>query len=290
MHGWDRMTKTRGPVAMMVDLSDLAGYPLKLDVETVGVSFGAGMRMPQYSTRELDALRPVLLDAEAEGPDVIYWMYRNAGMPEDAALYEAHKLRYDLSAFRAVTLGPEFMKTSGHYHPMIPGKRFAFPEVYEILHGEALYVMQKVDDYSASPEEVVVEDVIMCTVAAGQKVVMPPGYGHVTVNTGDEPLLMSNWVSSSFSSFYGTVEDARGFSWYVVTDGGQPSYLENRSYAQGVAAVRWAEVQEVPELGLTWDTPMYQACAEAPERFAFLNDPGASEELIWRNLSLSPEI
>lgn len=275
---------------MMIDLTDLAGYPLKFDRQTVGVSFGHDMRMPQYSTRELDALRPVLLDPDAEGPDVIYWMYRNTGLPEDAALYEAHELRYDLSAFRPVTLGPEFMKTSGHYHPMIPGTRLAYPEVYEILHGEALYVMQTVNDFAASPEEVTVEDVIMCRVKAGQKIIMPPGYGHVTVNTLDEPLLMTNWVSNRFSSFYGTVEEARGFSWYVMNDNGEPSYLENKSYAQGVPAVRWAEVQEVPELGLTWDTPMYQACAEAPERFAFLNDPGPHQDLIWSNLTLSEEV
>ncbi|MEA3403238.1 MAG: glucose-6-phosphate isomerase family protein [Armatimonadota bacterium] len=271
----------------MIDLSDLAGYPLKFDADTCGVSFGPDMRMPQYSTRELDALRPVLMDPDAEGPEVIYWMYRHCGQPADAALYEAHSLRYDISAFRAVTLGPEFMKTSGHYHPNIPGESVAFPEVYEVLHGEALYVMQTVDDYGASPEEVVVEDVIMCRVEAGQKIIMPPGYGHVTVNTLDEPLLMSNWVSSRFSSFYGSVQDARGFSWYVVSDGGSPSYLENKSYAQGVPAVRWAEVQEVPELGLTWGTPMYQACAEAPEKFEFLNDPGPHREQIWANLTLA---
>lgn len=275
---------------MMIDLSDLAGYPLKFDPKTVGVSFGPQMRMPQYSTRELDALRPVLLDPDAEGPDVIYWMYRNTAKPEDAALHEAHNLRYDLSAFRSITLGPEFMKTSGHYHPVIPGTKFAFPEVYEVLHGEALYVMQMVDDYAASPEEVVVEDVIMCRVKAGQKIIMPPGYGHVTVNTLDEPLLMTNWVSSRFSSFYGTVEDARGFSWYVMNDDGAPSYLENKSYAQGVPAVRWAEVQEVPELGLTWDTPMYRACAQSPEKFEFLNDPGPNQDLIWSNLDLSREV
>lgn len=271
----------------MMDLSDLAGYPLKFDEDTCGLSLGPEMRMPMYSTRELEALRPVLMDPDAGGPDVIYWMYRDTGMPEDAALGEAHDLRYDLSAFRGVTLGPEFMKTSGHYHPLIPGRDVEFPEVYEVLYGEALYVMQKVDDYSASPEEVEVEDVIMVRVSAGQKVIMPPGYGHVTVNTLDRPLLMANWVSDRFSSFYGSVAEARGFSWYVVSDGGTPSYLENKSYARGVPAVRWAEVREVPELGLTWDVPMYRACAEAPGKFAFLNDPGAYEDQIWANLEIS---
>ncbi len=270
----------------MLDLSSLAGYPLKFDPATVGLSFGSAMRMPQYSTRELDALRPVLLDSDATGPEVIYWMFRNTGMPQDAGLYEAHHLRYDISAFQPCMLGREYMKTSGHYHPMIPGTRYAYPEVYEVLHGEALYIMQSVDDYAASPDDVVVTDVILCRVQAGQKIVMPPGYGHVTANTLDEPLLMSNWVSSRFSSFYGTTEAARGFAWYVVDNEGQPEYLENPNYRRGVPEMRWAEVREVPELGLAWDVPMYQACAGAPERFEFLNKPWAYEELIWANLDL----
>ena len=270
----------------MLDLSNLAGYPLKFDPATVGLSFGSGMRMPQYSTRELDALRPVLLDSDADGPEVIYWMFRNTGMPEDAGLYEAHHLRYDISAFLPCMLGREYMKTSGHYHPMIPGTRYSYPEVYEVLHGEALYIMQSLDDYVATPDDVVVSDVILCRVKAGQKIVMPPGYGHVTVNTLDEPLLMSNWVSSRFSSFYGTTEAARGFAWYVVDNAGQPAYLENPNYRRGVPAIRWAEVREVPELGLTWDVPMYRACAAAPEKFKFLNKPWQYVDLIWANLDL----
>ncbi len=270
----------------MADLTDLAGYPLKFDEGTCGVSFGRGMRRPEYSTRELDALRPVLMDPAADGPDVIYWMYRNCGMPEDAALGEAHGLRYDISAFRSVMLGPEYMKTSGHYHPEIPGSHVAFPEVYEVLHGEALYVMQKVDDYAAGPDTVVVEDIIVARVRVGQKIVMPPGYGHVTINTLDRPLLMSNWVSNRFSSFYGSTEEARGFAWYLTDSSGALNWGPNKSYARGVPAIRHAEVREVPELGLVWDTPMYAACAAEPAKFEFLNAPAKYEEQIWANLEI----
>ena len=216
-----------------------------------------------------------------------YWMYRDCGRPEDAALGEAYGLRYDISAFRSVMLGREYMKTSGHYHPEIPGTRVAYPEVYEVLYGEALYVMQKVNDYGAPPDEVVVEDVIVARVKAGQKIIMPPGYGHVTINTLDRPLLMSNWVSNRFSSFYGSTEAARGFAWYLIEEDGEARWVANDSYARGVPQIRFAEVREVPELGLTWDTPMYQACAREPAKFEFLNDPASWEELIWRNLEIT---
>lgn len=251
------------------------------------MSFGPEMRMPQYSTRELDALRPVLLDPDADGPEIMYWMYRNCGRPEHAGLKEAHALRYDLTVFRPLTVGREFLKTSGHFHPLIPGQRVSYPEVYEIVSGEALYVMQKVEDYSAAPGEIVVEDVIVARVGAGKKIVMPPGYGHVTINVSDDPLVMSNWVSDRFSSFYRVVEDMRGFAWYAVSDGGEPDFVENTNYKQGVPQVRWAEISEAPELGLVWDKPLYQSCVDDPGAFEFLNDPAPFEELIWSHLLAS---
>jgi len=268
----------------MIDLSQLAGIPLKFDERTCYVTFGEGMRRPSYDTRELDELRPLLMDPDAVGPQIVYWMYRNCGRLEDAALLEAFDLRYDISAFVNTMIGPEYMKTSGHYHPEIPGQQIAFPEVYEVIYGEALYIMQKVADYAALPEQTEVEDVIVARVKAGQKIIMPPGYGHVTVNTLDKPLLMTNWVSSSFSSFYGSVEQCRGFAYYVVEEDGEPAYVKNERYEKDIPEMRFAEVQEMPELGLTWDTPMYRACAEAPEKFEFLNAPAKYEEQIWASL------
>jgi len=271
----------------MIDLSKVAGFPLKFDEECCHVSFGEKMKRPSYDTRELGKLEEVLMERGAAGPEIVYWMYRNCGRLMDSALLEAYDLRYDLSAFVSARFGPEYMKTSGHYHPNIPGQDIAYPEVYEILHGEALYVMQKVADYGATPQEMVVEDVIVVErVTKGQKIIMPPGYGHVTVNTGDKPFVMSNWVSSKFSSFYESVERCRGFAYYVVEEDGKPAYVENAEYKKGVPEIRFAEVQELPELGLEWEVPLYKACAQAPEKFEFLNDPAKYEEKMWSGLKI----
>ncbi len=270
----------------MLDLSGRAGYPLRIDEETCGIALGSEMRSPGYSTRDLQALSKVLEDPDADGPEIIYWMYRHTGRKIDAGLYEAHALRYDLSSFRSVMLGREYMKTSGHYHPNIAGTAVAYPEIYEVLYGEALYVMQKMVDYGASPEDAEVEDVIVARVRAGQKIIMPPGYGHVTINTLDTPMLMSNWVSGAFNSFYGSVEECRGFAWYLVEEDGEPQWIANPNYKRGVPEIRFAEVREVPELGVTWDTPMYSACVQAPEKFEFVNDPAKYEAQIWANLEI----
>ena len=49
-------------------------------------------------------------------------------------------------------------------------------------------------------------------------------------------------------------------------------------------------VREVPELGLTRNTPLYTACSKDPDRFLFLNDPVAFMELIWSGLEIVGEV
>jgi glucose-6-phosphate isomerase len=252
-------------------------------------AFGKEVRDPLYGTRSADEIRKVLLDPDCELPEIIYWMMRDTGLKDKPDFKQTAGLRYDISIFRAANFGREFMKTSGHYHPLLDGE-VAWPEVYEIIDGKALYVLQKVNDIDLGPDEVTVEDAIIVEAIPGDKVIMPPNYGHVTINTLPDPLIMSNWVSSRFSSVYGKVEEAIGFAYYYLHGDGSPRWVKNPQYKKALPALRKAVVREVPELGLTRDTPLYQACAADPDRFTWLNDPAAQLEAIWKGLEIVGEV
>ena len=269
----------------MTHLNEIAGLPVKFNEETYHISFGPQVRSPLYSTREIDAIRPLLLDPDCAGPEVLYWMYRNLGLQGDEYLLEQHRLRYDVSIFAPTMLGREYLKTSGHYHPPAPDG-VPYPEVYEIWYGEALYVLQKVDDYTAGPDDVTVEDVITVRARPGDKVIMPPGYGHVTINTLDVPLVMCNWVCDDFSSYYQSVEETRGFAYYLVRENGQDKWIVNDKYAKVVPEFREAQVRAVPQLGLMDGEPMYQTCRQNPELFTFLAQPAEYEDMMWQGLEI----
>ena len=83
----------------MTDLGEISGLPIKFNEETYQISLGPQMRDPLYSTREIEAIRPVLLEPDCEGPEVLYWMYRNTGLKGDEHLLAKHRLRYDISIF-----------------------------------------------------------------------------------------------------------------------------------------------------------------------------------------------
>jgi glucose-6-phosphate isomerase, archaeal len=274
----------------MKDLTPISGLTLKFDPECLQFAFGTEVRDPIYGTRSADQIRKVLLDPDCELPEIIYWMLRDLGRKDLPDFKQTAGLRYDISVFRSDHFGREFMKTSGHYHPIIPGGNISWPEVYEIIDGKALYVLQKVNDIDLDPDEVVVEDVIIVEGKPGDKVIMPPDYGHVTINDLTVPLVMSNWVSSKFSSVYGKVEAAKGFAYYYLHGDGSPKWVKNPAYDKPLPPLRKAIVKEVPALGLTRDVPLFNACAADPDKFLWLNDPASFMDEIWSGLEIVGEV
>lgn len=274
---------------MFKDLSAVTGLPFLLDDMTYHSIFGSEVRLPLYDVRTDDEIRRVLLSENVDLPDIVYWMMRDLGLKDEPYRKETHSLRFDISYFVPAMFGPEYLKTSGHYHPAPKAGGPAYPEVYGVLHGKAIYLMQKVRNIGAGIGDVCVEDCIIVEGKPGDKVIMPPDYGHVTINPLPVPLAMSNWVSSDFSSQYDAVEEARGFAYYYVNDDGGPKWVRNHRYGD-VPPLRRAIVREVPELGLRRDVALYEAGQEHPEALAWLNNPGAYKELIWSGLEIVGEV
>lgn len=76
-----------------------------------------------------------------------------------------------------------------------------YPEVYEVLEGRAHFLLQKKT----------LDDIVLVEAAKGDIVLIPPGYGHVTINPAqNETLTMANLVSTEFSSEYGFYDEMRG--------------------------------------------------------------------------------
>ncbi len=134
-----------------------------------------------------------------------YYMHRAVARPGD----EWKELRYDLTVLPPRPLGKEYNKTIGHYHPPAPcGK--SYPEAYEVLSGEAHYLLQKKD----------LTRFILVKAREGDKVMVPPDYGHVTVNPSKEKaLVMSNIAEATFKSEYGDYEGKKGAAYYEFEGG-----------------------------------------------------------------------
>jgi len=251
----------------MKDLQAASGLPLQLS-DAGTLVFGGDLPAVEPAVRSLAAMREVLAEPEATGPDVLYTMYRDVARPADRARFAPHGLRYDITILAPTRLGAEWNKTYGHYHPLAPGGDY-YPEVYEVISGRAIYLLQHRGPGGA------IDDVLVIPAVPGDKVFMLPGYGHSTINAGDEPLVMANWVAGAFSSEYGDYKERHGASYYGLAGADAVRWQPNPHYDRVPEAHVVAPRCPEELTGLRRGRPMYGDGAEHPERLGYLVDPGA---------------
>jgi len=158
--------------------------------------------------RCLNDMREVIYDKEwlKTAPNSeLYYMYRG--------LKEENGLKYNITVMPAKMLGKEFVKTKGHIHIGNYG------ETYTVLEGEAIYFMQKTKDR-------IVEDVCAVKARKGESVIIPPLYGHITINPSKENLKTGDWSSQNCKSSYSLFEKLNGACYYYT----QKGWVKNENY------------------------------------------------------------
>jgi len=253
-----------------IDLSARIGLPVKVNADTLELELGAGVVETECSVRDVQEVRPVMLDPFADvRPPELYHMHRGVRLSADTEKFASRNLRYDITIIRPGTVGPEFIKTHGHYHPPVPGTKTFYPEVYEVVYGTAWYLLQKVSDLNAPGDRV--EDVILVEAKPGDKVVMLPGYGHITINPDPASILvMTDFVGSSFSTIFPPVKATVGGAYYILAPNGEA--IANPHYHE-LPPLRRAVPNEMPKLGLRKDVPLYTSGSQDPDRLLWLLDP-----------------
>jgi glucose-6-phosphate isomerase len=163
-------------------------------------------------------MRQVLASPDCQENGPLYFMYRDLALTDsDRQWLRSHDLRYDITAIISRDICGERVKTKGHYHPPSPSGP-GYPEIYEVLFGHAHYLLQ---DRSLS-------DVVLVDAHETDIVIIPPGYGHVTINAGNSDLIMANIVSTAFESEYEEYEKKRGGAYYELADG---TFIKNPAYS-----------------------------------------------------------
>ncbi|MDP3724143.1 MAG: glucose-6-phosphate isomerase family protein [bacterium] len=166
--------------------------------------------------RTLDELRPVLLDPLADGPEEAYFMIR--GKP-------------NISVWPAAMYGKEYNKSVGHYHKNLQ------PETYWVLHGEAVFVLQKrsvILGFNHERQNDKIEAVRLVRLKAGDSIHIEGVWGHAMVNVGEEALVTSDDAPSDAShsqNDYETIRTKHGMAYYIVKgEDDKPRAVPNPHY------------------------------------------------------------
>ena len=222
--------------------------------------------LPEPSVRTAEDLRGVLADPACTGTGPVYYMYRDvARSGKDRSWLAAQQYRFDITVIPPREICGEFIKTKGHYHPDNPSGT-GYPEVYEVLAGTAHYLIQNRE----------CSDVVMIAASAGDIVVIPPGYGHVTINpAGDAVLQMANIVSSRFSSEYQGYEALNGAAYFEKVHEG---FVQNPAYKK-TSPLRRITAQPRADFPGAITAPLYGLIEKRAPVLEFLNYPEKYAEL-----------
>lgn len=251
----------------MIDLSKQSGLPIQLDEKTYKLKFGDGLTKPAAQARMFSEIKSVLMDPEAKPErEEIYFMYRDVHKTIDEETIREHKVRYDITVLPPSLLGQEFVKTAGHYHSRVPGEDYEYPELYEVLYGNATFMIQKIDENGK------VITVMVIHAGPGNKVIYPPNYGHIIINIGSTPLVTANWVSSEYTADYQSIASKHGMAYYIVKKGDSHEFVPNKNYGE-LPPIRQTSGHTKASFGFSMLHPMYETGVKHPDRLDFLNKP-----------------
>ncbi len=244
----------------MLNLSKISGLPLKFDEKKKAMYLSGEKLKPDI--RLLSQMRDVCLDGrKVKGDRKLYFMYRDVARTE---AMRKKSLRYDVTVIFPAKIGREYNKTAGHYHPMEYG-HISYPEVYEILHGEAHILIEKISKANQ------VSDNYLIVAEKGDKILIPPNFGHITINTTDGLLIMSNIVDGDFSSDYAPIKKRHGAAYYIIDEAG-PTIVKNSHYRK-TPVLKELMPKDLPAFGLKKSVPLFEATAKNPNRFEYLIKP-----------------
>lgn len=251
----------------ILNLLSMCGLSVRCNPATGELHFSEGLKGEPVSVRKRQDMALVVLEPEKLSQESYYYMYRDIRKLQDEAVFRKHNIRYDITVVPAVLNGREYNKTMGHYHPMAGNSNLSFPEIYEVLSGCAHYLLQ-----SSMPPYNKIDEVILIEAVPGDKVVIPPNYGHITINPGKETLVMSNLGVDGEASIYTPYVKFRGGAYYEAVESGKPAMIPNPSYAVH-PDLKTLKTPDASAFGLLAAKSLYHSFMENPESFAFLVKP-----------------
>ena len=221
--------------------------------------------------RKLGEMMDVLHDRKfattADAAQILYYMYRDVHAEADGSAFGNARRRYDITVIPPAALGDELVKTAGHYHELARSG-VSYPELYEVLGGTAHFLIFRREREGGKDVDNRIAEAVLIEAKAGQKVYVPPDFGHVMINPSHEVLVTCNIVESGFKSLYDPVRRMGGAPYFELVNG---DAVANERFAELVELERVGAQEYGPTKGLgLGEGCIYDLFVESPQSFGFL--------------------
>jgi len=236
--------------------------PLAISLSDKGLGFDNNIATPSFQEKAYPEFKDFFESHNLDIDTVLYYIYRGISLRDDMALWKEAHLRYDITLIFAGTIGEEPIHTVGHFH--IHDKAgYAYPEIYQVLSGNALFILQSENRSSFHVIEA----------SSGKKVIIPPGFGHITLNPSiSEPLIVANIFTDSANSDYSLFREHHGAFYHPHRNNGLIQFAPNPSYDTHPSLKYHKQLKPLP-FGICQGSSLYQEATDKITSFEFLNAP-----------------
>ncbi|POP41302.1 glucose-6-phosphate isomerase [Superficieibacter electus] len=240
------------------------GLDMSVHQQPLGFSYGNDVIGPMPEIRTLDQIRGSLRDPDCDGPEQVYAIAMDVARLQDREELQKRMLLFGVVTYAAGQLGDEPIRSQGHVHRISQHSGWSPPELYEIWQGKAIIYMQEfVEDEPGRCFAVLA--------GPGEKVLVPPGWGHATISASpDEALTFGAWCDREYGFEYEAVRAHKGLAWYPLVQNNNIIWQHNSHYLPGRLQV--VTPRKYTEFGIT-DEPVYQQFINDPARFQFISKP-----------------
>jgi len=232
----------------------MANYSFWLRVRNHQLIFKKEIRLEDESIRDLEEMKEVLYDnSNLDFNCTLYRMYRGVYLEKDENNFQ--NIRHDLTLITPGIINHEFIKTYGHYHPKVKDK--SFPEVYQVIRGKALFLLQNET----------AKEIFFVFAQEPEIVIIPCNFGHITINISKEDLVLANLVDRHFQSLYKPITAKKGGCFYILEDN-PLKWVPNQRY-KNINQPKLAR----PKALFPEKTYIYDLYKNNPTQFHWLNEP-----------------
>ncbi len=237
---------------------------LSFDDQTNELIVNDGIIVDESLVRKLKDMDKLFNDAsnlDRETP--LYYMYNGIYRPEHKDLFKNAGIKYEYTLLLPNLINGECIKAHGHMHGVSEITKTNYLEIYEVLGGEGYFQLFKFNDKKI--------DVVLVSVKVGDIVIIPPGYYHLSVNTGNSPFNFGDLIVDDAKSDYGLLKVYDGAPYFFMkNENGEVSYKYNSKYNDYEINLMVVDANNVP-----WDIPyvkgpLYSHFVSDPKYYEFL--------------------
>ncbi|MHC1716753.1 MAG: glucose-6-phosphate isomerase family protein [Candidatus Dojkabacteria bacterium] len=233
-----------------IDLKPVSGLPIVYEndqIVTKDISF------KEKKVVTIDSIRSQLLNKELDCPNIFYTKYK---VLDQNNIYNEKGIKINVYTVKPNLAGIEFVKTK-------VTRCKNYPRIVEILYGGAILLLQRY----RSPKDNIIYKVVA---KKGQKIIVPPSYDMVVVNTRqNSTLIFAEYLSTKAISRV-VLDDNSGIAYYVIRKNAKQEVVRNPNYKIVNEPEKIDMEKIIQTFGITPKTPVIKQIIRKYERFDWL--------------------